>query len=73
MPEEDPYLEVLKSTGECRIPFRGEGQEEVPFSQLIDEKREYANELAKQIGAKIISNGSWEENIGHHLLVRILE
>ena len=73
LPAKDPYLVSLRETGQCRIPFRGKGQENEAFVDLIDQVGEYSNQLANQLGVKIISNGCWEEDLGHHLFVRIIE
>lgn len=71
--QEDPYLVALKETGECRIPIGADDQENIPFVQLLDQVREYAEGLVEQIDTKVISRCSWTEELGYHYLIQTEE
>lgn len=67
------FIVDLRQTGQCRIPFRREGQENTAFVDLMDQTAEYVKQLADQQGLKIVTNCSYAEDIGHHLAVRMVE
>lgn len=70
LPVEDEFLVLLRETGECRIPYRREAGEEASTVELIDRTREYAHQLADELGIKIITYGQWTDELGWHTVAR---